>query len=168
MNIIATGEFTTLCHCNLGYVLDNETTTPMFPMTGDCIDYHQLKCASNLAESKADQAERFCFEDDNEWGICPYCRAFKHHEDHGGILELGYYVSGEGNFETGEPMVFTGGSSTNCINPRSSEGYWYCWYDAYSEIVSLDYIELVWTEVPLCHYTVYIYTPLACDWAKPI
>jgi len=127
LSIITTGEFSTLCHCNLGYVLDNSTA--MFPMTGDCIDYHQLKCASTLAESNAAGSEQFCFEDDNEWGVCPYCRAFKHHEDHGGILELGYYVSGDGDFNTGDPMVFTGGSSTNCINPRSSEGYWYCWYE---------------------------------------
>jgi hypothetical protein len=25
--------------------------------------------------------------------------------------------------------------------------------------------ETLWTEDPLCHYTAYIYTPLACDFA---
>jgi len=110
-----------------------------------------------------------CFEDSAEWGICPYCRAYKHTDAFGGILELGNYVSGSGDFLTGDPMVFEGGDPVNCQGnvPRSSVGYWYCWYDAFDDIVDLNYIELFWSEIPLCHYSVYIYTPLACDWAKP-
>jgi hypothetical protein len=62
-----------------------------------------------------------------------------YHEDHGGILELGNYVSGKGVFDS-DPMIYEGGSDVNCIVPRSSKGYWYCWYDAFDEIVSLDHL----------------------------
>ena len=55
-------------------------------------------------------------------------------------MSLGYYVSGEGTYDS-DPMIFTGGDSINCGNgaDRSSIAYWYCWYDAFpSPIVSLD------------------------------
>jgi len=154
---LATGELTTLCHCYLGYVLDNSTAD--FPKTGTC---------NNLRTGQCDlTSEVNCYEDADLWGICPYCRAFKHHVDHGGELDLGTYVSGEGDIDTFDPMVFEGGSDTNCNVDRTSEGFWYCWYDARDNVVDLDYVELFWLENPLCHYIVYIYTPLACDWAKP-
>ena len=69
-------------------------------------------------------------------------KAFKHTDDFGGILELGNYVSGSGEFIAGDPMVFEGGDPVNCQGnvPRSSVGYWYCWYDAFSEIVDLNHM----------------------------
>jgi len=98
-----------------------------------------------------------------------FFQAFKHHSDFGGILELGNYVSGTGLFADSDPMIFEGGDDVNCQNgkERSSQGYWYCWYDAFEEVVDLDHVELFWYEEPLCEYFVYIYTPLACDWARP-
>jgi hypothetical protein len=68
-----------------------------------------------------------------------FIKAFKHHEDHGGELNLGSYVSGEGDFINGDPMVFEGGDDANCNVDRTSEAYWYCWYDARDDIVHLDY-----------------------------
>ena len=69
-----------------------------------------------------------------------YFQAYKHTEDYGGQLSLGYYVSGEGTFDS-DPMIFTAGDSINCGNGanRDSIAYWYCWYDAFpSPIVGLD------------------------------
>ena len=37
-------------------------------------------------------------------------------------------------------MIFKGGDDANCNVARTSEAYWYCWYNAYSEIVSLDHM----------------------------
>jgi len=116
----------------LEYVVDN--TTASFPKTGDCIHYRDVPCNVNT--------EVNCFDDSAEWGICPYCRAYKHTDAFGGILELGNYVSGSGDFLTGDPMVFEGGDPVNCQGnvPRSSVGYWYCWYDAFDDIVDLNYM----------------------------
>jgi len=147
----------TICHCFIGFVLDNSTAE--YPKTGTCINLRTATCDSS--------SEINCFEDTDLWGVCPYCRAFKHHEDHGGELNLGEYVSGEGDFINGDPMVFEGGDDANCNVDRTSEAYWYCWYDARDDIVHLDYYELLWLEDPLCHYIAYIYTPLACPWALP-
>ena len=74
-----------------------------------------------------------------------FFKAFKHTDDFGGILELGNYVSGTGDFIAGDPMVFTGGDPINCqgdagVNGRSSIGYWYCWYDAFDEVVDLNHM----------------------------
>jgi hypothetical protein len=67
-------------------------------------------------------------------------KAYKRQTDHGGELNLGTYVSGEGDFNTGDPMEFSGGNDTNCGTvERASEAYWYCWYDTYDEIVALDF-----------------------------
>jgi len=108
-----------------------------------------------------------CHETTDHWGVCPYCRAFKHTDEFGGELDLGNYVSGSG-FGS-DPMVFNNGDAVNCGNgnPRSSDAYWYCWYDAKedSDPVPLDSIDMFWLEDPLCHYSVYIYTPMACDFA---
>ena len=68
-------------------------------------------------------------------------QAFKHREDHSGELSLGQYVSGEGDFINLDPMVFEGGSDAHCGGvARSSEAYWYCWYDDRTDIVSLDHV----------------------------
>jgi len=149
----------TICHCFLGFVVDNSTA--VFPQTGTCINLRTAECD--------DSSEVNCYEDEDLWGVCPYCRAFKHHVDHGGELDLGHYVSGEGDFLQGDPMIFEGGDDTNCNGvQRDSEAYWYCWYDAYpDDIVHLDHIYTLWLEDPLCHYIAYIYTPLACPWALP-
>ena len=71
-----------------------------------------------------------------------FFQAFKHHSDFGGILELGNYVSGTGLFADSDPMIFEGGDDVNCQNgkERSSQGYWYCWYDAFEEVVDLDHV----------------------------
>ena len=71
--------------------------------------------------------------------ILNFTKAFKRHVDHGGELNLGTYVSGEGDYNSGGPMEFSGGNDTNCNVERSSEAYWYCWYEAYDEIVALDF-----------------------------
>jgi len=109
-----------------------------------------------------------CITTADGWGICPYCRAFKFHEDHGGELSLGNYVSGTGS-SISDPQVFLLGDSVNCGNgnQRSSEAVWYCYYDAFGtdEIKALNYLEMFWLEAPLCHYTAYLYTPMACDFA---
>jgi hypothetical protein len=153
----STDEILTLCHCFLGFVLDNSTAD--FPKTGTCINLRTAECDKS--------SEVNCYEDEDFWGVCPYCRAFKHHEDHGGELDLGSYVEGEGVFDS-DPMVFEGGSDANCNGvQRTSEAYWYCWYYAFDDIVSLDHVYTLWLEDPLCHYLAYIYTPLACDWALP-
>ena len=55
-------------------------------------------------------------------------------------MSLGTYVSGEGDFNNGDPMIFKGGDDANCNVARTSEAYWYCWYNAYPEIVSLDHM----------------------------
>jgi len=99
------------------------------------------------------------------WGICPYCRAYKYEADHGGYISLGTYVSGDGN-DLSDPMVFENGGDVNCVRKRSSVAYWYCWYDFNpGTTVALDYLEIMWSENPLCAYQAYIYTPLACDFA---
>ena len=67
-------------------------------------------------------------------------QAYKQQEDHGYKLSLGTYVSGEGTFNTGDPMIFEGGDNLNCPKNRTSEAYWYCWYNAYTEIVALDHM----------------------------
>jgi len=133
--------------------------------TGDCINLRTAEC--DLTEA-VEEKEGWCYENDELWGICPYCRAYKHHTDHGGELSLGLYVSGEGVFDT-DPMKFEGGSDTNCGGvERTADAYWYCWYDANpTDIVPLDHVYTLWLEDPLCHYVAYIYTPLACDWALP-
>ena len=56
-----------------------------------------------------------------------------------GLVELGYYVSGQGSFDSGDPMVFSGGAG-DCGSGRASEAYWYCWYDAYDQVVPLDFV----------------------------
>jgi len=166
MGVDITTDIITICHCYVGFALDNSTGNFTFPHTGVCVDLRdQSICDPSLEAHNAPHGA--CYEDDDEWGVCPYCHAYKHHEDHGGILSLGEYVSGEGTYDD-DPMVFEGGSSTNCATERSSIAFWYCWYNAYPNIiVDLHHVELFWGEDPLCSYQVYIYTPLACDWALP-
>merc|ERR1712013_447553 len=94
----------TICHCFLGFVVDNSTAD--FPKTGTCNNLRTAECD--------DSSEVNCYEDEDLWGVCPYCRAFKHHVDHGGELDLGHYVGGEGGFLEGDPMIFEGGDDTNC------------------------------------------------------
>jgi hypothetical protein len=48
-------------------------------------------------------------------------------------------VSPVKNIPSGDPMVFEGGDDANCNVDRTSEAYWYCWYDARDDIVHLDY-----------------------------
>ena len=67
-------------------------------------------------------------------------QADKYHDDHGGVLLLGYYDSGPGVWYTDEPQYYTGGTDTNCYKERSAKAYWYCWYDAYDDIVPLDHV----------------------------
>ena len=66
-------------------------------------------------------------------------------------------------------------SSTGC--PETYTGlYWYCWYTTFEEVVDLAQTYLVVEEVrPMssqslqvdeCEHYAYIYTPLACDFAK--
>jgi len=137
-----------------------DKSTASFPKSGTCINLRTHPCDDN--------SEVNCFENDDLWGVCPYCRAFKHHEDHGGELSLGKYAGGEGDFLNDDPMRYTGGSDENCDGvERTSDVYWYCWYDVNDDIVSLDHIYTLWIEDPLCHYLAYVYTPLACPWALP-
>jgi len=124
-------------------------------------------CTPDLDQESA--PEGACLEDINGWGVCPYCRAYKHHDDHGGTLSLGNYVSGSGDVQTDDPMIFEDGSAENCGGKqRSSIAFWYCWYDSSTRqatIVALDFVEILWYEDVPCEYAAYVYTPLACDWA---
>jgi len=122
----------------------------------------------DLTQEDACQFPDYCITTSDNWGICPFCRAFKYHDDHGGELSLGNYVSGTGK-ESSDMMIFSGGDSVNCGNgaDRSSEAVWYCYFDGYSAPAPNNtVIEMIWVEDPLCHYTAYLYTPLACDFAQ--
>jgi len=144
--------------------LDNSTAS--FPKTGTCIDAKTVDCTGVENEKK------YCYIDALDWGFCPFCRTFKDHDDHGGHIPTGTYVSGTGyhdknNPANSDPQMFEGGSSVNCRVERTAEVYYYCWYDkSPGTIVSLDYWETFWDEsAELCHYIAYVYTPLACNWA---
>jgi len=156
-----TGEQKTDCICRIGMYpeLGRVPADDVYPKTGYCIDA-TIEGACKFPE--------LCITDDYGWGICPYCRAFKYHSDHGGELSLGKYVSGHGSFD--DPQVYSEGDSVNCGNSakRSSEAVWYCYYWAFGddEIVPLNYLEMFWIEDPLCHYTAYLYTPMACLFAE--
>jgi len=157
--LVNTGIQRTICQCNLGYwpVIGVDPTNDVYPKTGTCVNQRTDGCL--LPDT--------CMEDTNHWGVCPYCRAFKHTDDFGGELSLGTYVSGEGTFDS-DPMVFSGGDSINCGNgaQRSSVAYWYCWYlgeGKGTEIVPLNSFDIFWQEEDICSYSVYIYTPLACQ-----
>ena len=71
-----------------------------------------------------------------------FFKAFKRTDVSGGILELGNFVSGTGDFIAGDPMVFTGGDPINCQGDvaRSSVAYWQCWYDTFDEVVDLNHM----------------------------
>ena len=70
-----------------------------------------------------------------------FVQAYKHQTKDGGLLSLGLHQGGEGVFDT-DPMQFAGGSDINCGGvERSTEAYWYCWYNAYpNDKVSLDHV----------------------------
>jgi len=162
---------TRVCHCKLGYYLDNSTSFSC-PHTGTCVDFRTSTCVSDAQAVSGPTVNELSRDgclidsrggDPSAWGICPYCRAWRYAANHGGYISLGTYVSGEGDPETGDPMVFENGGDVNCPEKRSSIAYWYCWYDFVpSTTVSLDYVEIMWSEDPLCYYQAYIYTPLAC------
>ena len=59
-----TFECVTTCHCYMGYLLDNGTAS--FPKTGFCEDLRTRECTGTDSD--------YCYENDEEWGICPYCR----------------------------------------------------------------------------------------------
>jgi len=77
---------------------------------------------------------------------------------------MGSYTGGEGTFPD-DPMKFVGGDSVNCGNgnQRSCDAYWYCWRFYEDTYPPLYTVELFWVEAPECHYSVYMYTPLACS-----
>ena len=63
-------EINTICHCFLGFYLDN--TTAEFPRTGVCIDRRTTPCHN--------EEQTNCIEDDQGLGICPYCKVrLKYH-----------------------------------------------------------------------------------------
>jgi len=149
-----TGEIENLCHCDLGFLtVINGTPDDIYPKTGTCVDLRTNGCKYPNA----------CLEDENKWGVCPYCRAYKDHDDHGGQLSTGNYVGGSGTTRF-DGMEFTGGSSTNCFPAaeRSSTAFWYCWNVLGEGYTDLDNYKIFWLEDPTCHYNAYIYTPLAC------
>merc|ERR1739838_792215 len=151
-----TQEIKTICHCFLGFYLNS--TNAEYPKTGSCIDRRTTACD--------DESEAHCYTDGHPFGFCPYCKAYQ--SEPSGDLSLGSYVKGEGDFLTGDPMLYEGGFATDCGIPATTEAYWYCWYDARDVIVGLDHIEILWIEESQdCHNIVYIYTPLACPWALP-
>jgi len=138
------------------------TSNDIYPKTGTCLD---------LSSSSVDACAypSLCKEDSDNWGHCPYCKTYKTDTNSGhGKLSLGNYVSGSGTADPWDPMIYTGGSATNCATGRSSEAVWYCWYDAFptSATVAITSLDFQWLESAACEYTVYIYTPLACDFAK--
>lgn len=144
--VVGPPDANNICNCYLPYYFDNST--------GTCKNMKTAGCSSGL-----------CYKNDENWEYCPYCKADKYHDDHGGVLLLGYYDSGPGVWYTDEPQYYTGGTDTNCYKERSAKAYWYCWYDAYDDTVPLDHVEMLWTEEAQCEYIGYIYTPLACCWA---
>ena len=94
-------------------------------------------------------------------------------------ISFGSYTGGDGDYygEAG-PMQFESGSEEGCDNPRSSDLYFLCLetvaldHVSVSRFISCHTITLIflrfieWVgEDPLCHFTAYIYTPLACYWA---
>jgi len=165
---------TKVCFCKLGFYLDNSTSFTC-PHTGTCVDIKTSTCVSEAQAVSGPNVNELsregCLVDSRvgelaTWGICPYCRAYKYEADHGGYISLGTYVSGEGDPDAWDPMVFENGGDVICEGNRSAIAYWYCWYDIYPDTtVHIGYIEIAWSEDPLCCYQAYIYTPLACDFA---
>lgn len=107
-----------------------------------------------------------CYEDDRHFEWCPYC-SVKKYDNHGGELSLGHYISGEGDFYDDDPQIFREGDNENCHKDRSTDVYWYCWYDIYTHIVPLDTIIFEWSEPEMCSFFIFVYTPLACCFADP-
>jgi len=150
--------------CKLGFVpkpgnhSQGDPANDVYPKTGTCVPMNQ-DCDFPDA----------CYTDEDYYTICPYCEAYKTHGDHG-FLHMGNYDGGSGSLYEG-PMYFTDGDHTNCGDglARETHGYWYCWYDGYTDHVPLDHIHVLWLEDPAdkCFYQAYIYTPLACDFAEP-
>jgi len=161
VHLVATGETKNDCVCKLGYhpELGRNAEDDVYPKTGYCVD---------LTQEDACKYPDMCIETADNWGICPYCRAFKYHDEHGGYISLGNYVSGSGS-SMDDKQTFANGDSVNCGNgaDRSSEAVWYCYYTAFGDdpVVALNKLDMLWVEDPLCHYTAYLYTPMACDFA---
>jgi len=150
----ASSQFRTRCQCYLGYGLTPDEQAPL-PISGQC------KKLEALAEEVSDCKDSVCFSTPSEsYTVCPYCQVFK------GDMTLGSYKSGNGIFQTEEPMLFIGSSTPECTNNTSMEVYWYCWYDMYDDIVDLSQTFLVVEEAEDCEHYAYIYTPLACPFAS--
>ena len=63
-----TFQYVTTCHCFMGYLLDD--TTASFPKTGFCEDLRTRECTRTDSD--------YCYQNDELWGICPYCRVSSH------------------------------------------------------------------------------------------
>ena len=61
----------TICHCFLGFVVDNSTAD--FPKTGTCNNLRTAECD--------DSSEVNCYSDEDLWGVCPYCRVRQYRSD---------------------------------------------------------------------------------------
>jgi hypothetical protein len=134
------------CVCNLGYIEES----------GTCMSMKSLNCTDTKSSKIIDSSY---------WGVHPYCSAWGNSTvfgDETGKLAFGSFQSGSG--VDGEPMVFTGGSESNCGGARSAELYYECYCEEYPCTTEPEWNKttLWWGEFSPCKYSAYVFTPLAC------
>lgn len=143
--------FKTSCRCYLSYTLDITSPDVSLPKTGSCLAISSIDCSTSES----------CYSDTTGYTVCPYCTVTREGE---GLL--GNYVGGHGDFVADDMMEFTG-STPSCPSMSDYTGmFWYCWYDALDEVVDVSQTYLMVEEVEPCTRFAYVYTPLACDYAK--
>jgi len=138
------------CVCALGYI----------EKSSECVALKSLNCTETFNSSK--------IVDTSFWGVQPFCVAWGNNTVFGGAngkLLYGNYESGSGSED--DPMMFTGGSSANCGKSRSAELIYECFCDEYPKDCETktpvwNTTTLWWGEFRPCHYSAYVFSPLAC------
>ena len=146
----------TYCKCFLGYYLSPDNSS--MPATGECKDMKTQVCSSTSSDG--------CYNDE-DYIIFPYCKVFE--KTTAEIALLGTYVKGEGTYDTDptDPMMYIGPSTSCPEEEQAMEVFWYCWYNEREEVVDPSHADLVVVDGEEdCQHLAYIYTPLACDYAK--
>lgn len=137
---------TKTCVCDLGYI----------EQASSCKAHSTITCKTALSNDTK-------IADGDHWGVHPYCDSWGIHPKDGEKMSYGHYTSGSGRYDD-DPMKFTEGSLYSCQSKRSAEMYYSCYCDEYSCTTEPDWntIALWWGEFKPCHYTAYVYSPLAC------
>lgn len=135
------------CVCDLGYI----------EQAGECVLHSAIQCWTTLSNDTK-------IADEAHWGIIPYCGSWGIHPvNTGEKMSYGYYISGTGLTDD-DPMKFIEGSRYSCDRERSAEMYYSCYCEEYSCTTEPEWntTTLWWGEFDPCHYTAYVYSPLAC------